>query len=105
MWGRLLYLVCIVEAGVLAAILAALVVDPSLAGSPLTPRMRQLCAVVALVLMIGCAYAAVRWLWDAMVSLLAWFQARRESDVDGSELEAADLAERAPRAVRGERAA
>ena len=109
MWRHLLYLVCIVEAAALAAILVALVIDPRLAGAPLTPRTRQLCDLLALVLMFGSGYAAARWLYDATVAVREWVAVRRASASRRSEPGAVDLAphqvEQAPRADRDGRAA
>ena len=75
MWRRLICVVCTVEAGVLAAILAALVIDPSLAAVPLTPGVRRVCALAALVLMLGSGYAAMcllsdvaSWAWDRITA-------------------------------------
>src|SRR5687768_17410536 len=110
MWRRVLYLVCTVEAGVLAAILAALVIEPDLTGSTLTPGMRQLCAVVALALMIGCAFAVDYWLDDAVMSVRERVRARRETASQRSLPGASDLAEnhqfeQSPRTGRDRRAA
>ena len=109
MWRHVLYAVCIVEAAVLASVLVALVIDPSLAGSPLTPGTRQLCAVVALGLMLGSGYAAARWLSDVLASVHQWVTVRWASASRRSVLGAADLAphqvEQAPRADRDGRAA
>ena len=76
MWRRLLYVVCTVEAAVLAAVLVGVVIDRGATGSALSPRMRQLCAIVALVLMIGCSYAVVCWLRDAVTAGRARLNAR-----------------------------
>ena len=62
MWRHLLYLVCIIEAAALSAILVTMVVGPGLTGVVLSPRARQLCALAALVLMVGCAVGLVGWL-------------------------------------------
>jgi alkylhydroperoxidase/carboxymuconolactone decarboxylase family protein YurZ len=62
-WRRLLYLVCTAEAAVLAAALYLLVIAPEYA---LSPRMRQLCAISALLLASGCCYAVVRQVRVAM---------------------------------------
>ncbi len=56
---RLLSLVCAVEAGVLAAVLFTVVIDP---GIILSPRERQLCAIVAVALGTGCCFGLVGWL-------------------------------------------
>ena len=68
MWRRLLYVVCTVEAAILAAVLVGVVIDRGATESALSPRMRQLCAIVALVLMIGCSYAGACWLRDAVTA-------------------------------------
>ena len=62
MWRHVLYLVCIVEAAALAAILVAVVVEPELIGYEPSPWVRRLCAWAALVLIVGCAYGVVGWL-------------------------------------------
>jgi dolichyl-phosphate-mannose--protein O-mannosyl transferase len=66
MLRRLTYLVCTVEAALLAAILVAAVVEPGLAGPALSPRTRQFYAVGALVLIVGCCYAVFCWLRDVL---------------------------------------
>ena len=81
-----------------------------LTGSTLTPGVRQLCAVVALALMIGCAFAVDYWLDDAVMSVLERVRARRETAFQRSLLGASDLAayhqfEQAPRTGRDGRAA
>jgi hypothetical protein len=67
MWRRLLYLVCTVEAALLAAVLVVLVVEPELVGVTVSRLARQLCALGALMLMSGCAYAVLCWLYDAVL--------------------------------------
>jgi hypothetical protein len=62
MWRHLLYLVCIVEAAVLAAVLVAAVIQPDVLGLAPSPRVRQLCGWGAVALMAGCGYALVGWL-------------------------------------------
>jgi hypothetical protein len=62
MWRHVLYLLCTVEAGVLAAVLATAVVEPGMTGITLSPGMRQAFAIGALVLMVGCGLAALSWL-------------------------------------------
>jgi hypothetical protein len=69
MWRRLLYLVCTVEAALLAAILVTVVVEPEFVGVTVSRPMRQLCAVAALVLMTGCGYAVVCWLDGAVIAV------------------------------------
>ena len=109
MWRRLIYVVCTVKAGVLAAILAALVIDPSLAAVPLTPAVRRLCALTALVLMLGSGYAAMCLLSD--VASWAWgrITARSGEVPYDSGVGAVDLAEhqleQGPRSGRDRRAA
>ena len=110
MWRRLIWVVGTVEAGVLAAILAALVIDPGLAAEPLTSGTRRLCALAALVLMLGGGYGAIRLLSDAAKRGLERVTARRAgAAADGSGLGAADLAkhqlEQATGAGRDRRAA
>ena len=105
MWRRLICVVCTVEAGVLAAILAAFVIDPSLAAVPMTPGVRRLCALAALVLMLGSGYAAMCLLSD----VASWAWERVTSRRGASGLGAVDLAEheleQPPRAGRDRRAA
>ena len=109
MWWRLICVVCTVEAGVLAAILAALVIDPSLAAVPLTPGVRRVCVLAALVLMLGSGYGAIGlfsdvacWAWERVTS-------RHGAAADASRLVTGNLAEhppeQAPRAGRDRRAA
>ena len=62
MWRHLLYLVCIVEAAALAAVLVAVVVRPGLVGYEPSPSIRQVCAWAALVLMVCCASGLVSWI-------------------------------------------
>jgi hypothetical protein len=62
LWRHLLYVVCLVEAALLAAILVAMVVEPDLRGYEPSPWVRRICAWRALMLMVGCAYAVVGWL-------------------------------------------
>jgi hypothetical protein len=71
MWLRLLYVVSTVEAALLAAILVVVVVEPGVVGFAVSPRARQLCAVGALVLGVGCAVAVYSWL-QACVSGRSW---------------------------------
>jgi hypothetical protein len=62
MWRHVLYAICIVEAAMLAACLVVVVVEPDLIGFAPSPHVRQLCAIGALVLMVGSCYALVGWL-------------------------------------------
>jgi hypothetical protein len=62
MWRHLLYLLCTVEAAALAAVLVTAVVEPGVTGVILSPGLRQVCAISALALMVGCAVAAWSWL-------------------------------------------
>ena len=109
MWRRLICVVCTVEAGVLGAILAALVIDPSLAAVPIMPGVRRVFALAALVLMLGSGYGAICLLSD--VACWAWEEvtSRRRAAADTSGLGTAELAEhqleQAPRAGRDWRAA
>jgi hypothetical protein len=61
-WRHVLYGVCIVEAALLAAILVTVVIQPDLLGLAPTSGIRRLSGWGAVALMVGCGYAAVRWL-------------------------------------------
>jgi hypothetical protein len=61
-WRHVLSAVCIVEAALLAAILLTVAIQPDLLGFAPSPRIRQLCAFGALVLVVVCGYAVVGWL-------------------------------------------
>ncbi len=62
MWRHLLYLVGTIGAAFLAACLIALVVEPRLAGPSLNGRLRQISALVSLVLVGGSGYVMFHWL-------------------------------------------
>jgi hypothetical protein len=62
MWRHLLYLVGTIGAAFLAALLITLVVEPRLAGPALSGRLRQISALVSLVLVGGSGYIMFRWL-------------------------------------------
>jgi len=49
-------------------VLVAVVIEPQMVGLTVSPRMRQLCALGALVLMIGCGYTLLCWLYDAVLA-------------------------------------
>jgi hypothetical protein len=62
MWRHLLYFVATVGIALIAALLIVLVVEPRLAGNPLTGRGRQMSALMSLVLIGGCGYVMFCWL-------------------------------------------
>jgi hypothetical protein len=68
MWRHLLYLVGAVGVAFLAALLIALVVEPRLAGPALTGRLRQLSALLSLVLVGGSGYIMFCWLQYAIAT-------------------------------------
>jgi len=61
MWRHVLYLVGTIGAAFLAAFLIALVVEPRLAGSALTGHLRQISALLSLVLVGGSGYIMFNW--------------------------------------------
>jgi len=68
MWRHLLYLVGTIGAAFLAAWLIALIAEPRLAGSALTGRLRQLSALVSLVLVGSSGYIMFHWLQYALAT-------------------------------------
>jgi hypothetical protein len=63
MWRHVLYLVCTVEAALLAVALFMLVIDPN---HTLSPGIRQVCAISTLVLGAGSCFGAVQVLRGAV---------------------------------------